>query len=381
MSEIELPPITTRFTLGDEITEVQQAFFDTHGFLIFDRVAAEAEVQMIAEELDAIQASWLEEDRKDVNGIPLFIGEDPDGKPFIQRFCFASTFSERIREFVLDPRFEPVRRMVGADARVGHDEMDGVVVNRYVNTPRSAYPGLGWHTDGLRDLTYFRMPQPMFNVGLHLDRITAADGGLRLIPGSHTQGLWDTCFRKLYFLDHQADPAEVVVETRARRPDRARRPPLAPRGQQPQDGLAEPAAVDVRALPDRPGHPAQCQRPHAHLPPHRAHPAGAQEAARRQQLRRCSGSSRGCGWWSAGCWSRRSAALPWWGLAGCGGGWTRCTRQSCCDGAGCACASVRCRCTRGRTGAWRAWSTGGGPVWRSGGGRWSRGLFPPMWSS
>lgn len=208
-----LPPITTRFSLGPEITPVQQSFFDTHGFLIFDQVATGEELAMLAEELDAIQARWIEEDRKDVNGIPLFIGEDPDGQHFIQRFCFASTFSERIREFVLDERFEPVRRMVGEDARVGHDEMDGVVVNRYVNTPRSAYPGLGWHTDGLRDLTYFRMPQPMFNVGLHLDRITAADGGLRLIPGSHTQGLWDTCFRKLYFLDHEPDPDEIVVET------------------------------------------------------------------------------------------------------------------------------------------------------------------------
>ncbi len=209
-----LPPLDTRFTLGPEITPVQQAFFDAHGFLVFSEVAAPDEVAMLEAELAEIQRQWIEEGRTEVNGIPLFIGKDPDGQPFIQRFCFSSTFSAGIRDFVLDPRFEPVRRMVGADARVGHDEMDGVVVNRYVNTPGSAYPGLGWHTDGLRDLTYFRMPQPMYNVGLHLDRITAEDGGLRLIPGSHTQGLWDTCFRKLYFLDHQPDPAEIVVETR-----------------------------------------------------------------------------------------------------------------------------------------------------------------------
>ncbi len=210
---LQLPPIGTRFELGQEITAVQQAFFDTHGFLIFNQVASADELQMLEEELTSVQQQWIDAARDEINGIPIFIGQDPDGGPFVQRFAFASTFSDRIRTFVLDPRFDPVRRMVGPDARVGHNEMDGVVVNRYVNTPGSAYPGLGWHTDGLRDITYFRRPQQMFNVGLHFDRIKAEDGGLRLIPGSHTQGLWDTCFRKLYFLDHTPDPEEIVIET------------------------------------------------------------------------------------------------------------------------------------------------------------------------
>jgi ectoine hydroxylase-related dioxygenase (phytanoyl-CoA dioxygenase family) len=206
-------PLSTRFTLGAEITPQQRAFFDRHGFLVFHQVATAAELEALQAALDEVQARWFAEGRREVNGIPLFLGEDPDGRAYVQRFTFTSAFSPVVRAFVLDPRFEPVRRMVAEDARVGHDEMDGVVVNRYVNTPGSAYPGLGWHTDGLRDIAYLRMPKPMFNVGLHFDRITAADGGLRLIPGSHTQGFWDMCFRKLYFLDHRPDPAEIVVET------------------------------------------------------------------------------------------------------------------------------------------------------------------------
>jgi phytanoyl-CoA hydroxylase len=210
---VDALPLSTRFELGQEITPVQQAFFAKHGFLVFGEVASPEEVGRIIVELDAIQERWIAEQRKEVNGIPLFIGKDPDGKPFIQRFTFTSMFSEPLRNFVLDSRFEPIRKMVGADARVGHDEKDGLVVNRYVNVPGSVYPELGWHTDGLRDLFYLRMPQPMFNVGLHLDKISAADGGLRLIPGSHTQGFADMCFRKLYFLDHRPDPAEIAVET------------------------------------------------------------------------------------------------------------------------------------------------------------------------
>jgi ectoine hydroxylase-related dioxygenase (phytanoyl-CoA dioxygenase family) len=206
-------PLSTRFVLGSEITAEQRAFFDEHGFLVFAGVARPAEVEALTAAVDAVQARWVAEGRRAVHGIPVFIGKDPDGKPFISRFTFTSMFSDVVRSFVLDPRFEPIRRMVGADARVGHDEKDGVVVNRYLNVPGSAYPRLGWHTDGLRDLFYLRMPQPMFNVGLHFDRITAADGGLRLIPGSHRQGFWDMCFRKPYFISHGADPAEVAVET------------------------------------------------------------------------------------------------------------------------------------------------------------------------
>ena len=87
------------------------------------------------------------------------------------------------------------------------------MVNRYLNVPGSVYPRLGWHTDGLRDLFYGRMPQQMLNIGLHLDRCTRDNGGLRLIPGSHTQGFLSMCFRKPYFVSHRPDPAELCVET------------------------------------------------------------------------------------------------------------------------------------------------------------------------
>jgi ectoine hydroxylase-related dioxygenase (phytanoyl-CoA dioxygenase family) len=208
-----LPPLSTRFTLGPQITDEQQAFLDAYGFLVFSKVALDSEVRMILNELEAIQAQWLEEKRSYINGIPIFYGRDHENKPFVQRFTFTSMFSQKLKNFVLDNRFEPVRRLVGENARIGHDEKDGVVVNRYINVPGSAYPKLGWHTDGLRDLFYLRMPKQMLNVGLHFDRIRAEDGGLRLLPGSHTQGFWSMCFKKPYFIYHRPDPKELVVET------------------------------------------------------------------------------------------------------------------------------------------------------------------------
>jgi Phytanoyl-CoA dioxygenase (PhyH) len=206
-------PLTTRFRLGDAITPVQAAFLDLHGFLVFESVARPDEVRAILEEVERIERQWLAEERKDVFGIPLFVGRGIEGQPMIQRLPFTSCFSDTIRAFVRDERFRPVRGLVGENTRVGDHEKDGVVVNRYVNVPGSVYPRLGWHTDGLRDLFYLRMPKQMLNVGLHFDRIRKSDGGLRLIPGTHKQGFWSMCARKPYFVSHRPDPLEVAVET------------------------------------------------------------------------------------------------------------------------------------------------------------------------
>ncbi len=82
-------PLTTRFELGDRITGVQQAFLDQHGFLVFAQVASPDEVARLAHEIDQVQAKLLADGTERVHGIPLIVGEDPDGAPFIQRIPFA----------------------------------------------------------------------------------------------------------------------------------------------------------------------------------------------------------------------------------------------------------------------------------------------------
>ena len=208
-------PLTTRFPLGPTITPEQRAFLDRHGYLHFSRVATADEIAMLVGEFDALQARWFAEGRTHVFGIPLFFGRDADGNPFLQRLAFTSAFSERVHAFVRDPRFRPILELVGPDARVGDQEKDGVVVNRFLNVPGSVHPALGWHTDGLRDLFYGRLPQRMLNIGLHLDACTADNGGLRILPGTHTQGFLAMCFRKPYFVWHRPDPDEVCIETEA----------------------------------------------------------------------------------------------------------------------------------------------------------------------
>lgn len=213
LDEARALPLDTKFTLGTELTNVQRAFMHLNGFLHFRGAATQAEVDSLIAAIDDIQKQWLSEGRDSVYGIPLFVGKDHQGLPFIQRLPFTSSFSPVIRAFVRDERFKPVRGLIGEHTRVGDEEKDGVVFNRNLNVPGSAYSRLGWHTDGLRSLFYLRMPGPMLNVGFHLDRIHKEDGGLRLIPGSHTQGFLDMCFRKPYFVAHKPDPKEIAVET------------------------------------------------------------------------------------------------------------------------------------------------------------------------
>ena len=77
---------------------------------------------MIRDEADAIAEQWLAEGRKQVYGVPLFVGKDDAGKATVQRMPFTSVFSDKIKAFVRDPRFEPIRTLVGDNARVGDQE-------------------------------------------------------------------------------------------------------------------------------------------------------------------------------------------------------------------------------------------------------------------
>ena len=207
-------PTGTTFTLGASITDEQTAFLECHGYLHFRDVVNPEEVTRVVADLARIEEEWLASGRRSVHGIPIFFGRDERRRPMIQRFPFTSLFSEAIADLVRDPRFEPIRTLAGHGARVGEREKDGVVVNRYLNVPGSMVRRLGWHTDGLRDLFYGRMPQPMLNVGIHLNRCCREDGGLRLIPGSHLQGFFSMAFGKPHFVWHRPDPREICVETR-----------------------------------------------------------------------------------------------------------------------------------------------------------------------
>ncbi len=207
-------PHGTRFVLRGDIAPVQYAFLQKNGYLVFAGVASPAEVDRVLAEMDGVEAKLLADGIEQVHGVPVWFGTGLDGEPFLQRMGFASVHSEWLEAFVTDARFEPIRRLIGEDARIGTREKDGVVWNRYLNAPGSLRPDLAWHTDALRDVFYNgEMPGPMLNIGLHFDRIRPEDGGLRVLPGTHTQSGRSTLLHKIHFVTNDDDPREVMVET------------------------------------------------------------------------------------------------------------------------------------------------------------------------
>jgi ectoine hydroxylase-related dioxygenase (phytanoyl-CoA dioxygenase family) len=101
------------------------------------------------------------------------------------------------------------------EGRIGEAEKDGLVFNHYVNSAESKFTQLGWHTDSPRDLFLGSRILPMLNIGLHLDNCHSSSGGLRVIPGTHKQGLLSMLFRKKYFIDHKPDKKEVGFDIEA----------------------------------------------------------------------------------------------------------------------------------------------------------------------
>ncbi|MCG8591520.1 MAG: phytanoyl-CoA dioxygenase family protein [Proteobacteria bacterium] len=203
------------FELGRGEIERWRIALDEVGAVRFPGVATPGEVKAIQTAVDELSETFVSRDIRVVNGIPIRYGRHPDGSRYVQRFAFSSLYSDVLREFLHDPRFEPVRTLCGEGSRIGDREKDGVVINHYRNEPGSRYRQLGWHTDGLRDVFYGRLPGPMYNVGYYVDDSPVEKGALRFLPGSHRQGLFSMAFRKLYFLDTRPDPDEVVVEAQA----------------------------------------------------------------------------------------------------------------------------------------------------------------------
>ncbi len=201
--------------LGAFLTPEQKQFFRKNGIIHFPGFITRETVANIWKACEEVQAQWIAEDRKLVNGIPVKYGNDVDGKRIVQRFAFANQFSPMLAELLKDPRFDVLLGLVGKGARLGVNEKDGLVVNHYVNTDASKFTQMGWHTDSVRDIFLGKKILPMLNVGIHLDDQIPSNGGLRLLAGTQEQSVWSMFFKKKQFLDNTPDGREVAFDIKA----------------------------------------------------------------------------------------------------------------------------------------------------------------------
>jgi len=195
---------------GQSLTAEQKDTFKTHGVIQFKNFVDKETVKLFLNEVKNVEQHLLTSGTQKINGIPLKFGHDAAGEKFIQRIAFTSHYSDVLSNFLKDSKLAQLAELLHPyEGRIGANEKDGLVVNHYVNTPESEFKQLGWHTDSPRDIFLGSRIMPMLNIGLHLDDYPFEKGGLRVLTGTHTQGLFKLLFRKKYFVDNDPDPQEV----------------------------------------------------------------------------------------------------------------------------------------------------------------------------
>lgn len=212
MNKLQVP----NYSLSEKLSQEQLDFFDKHGLIIFRNFISRETVDAFLKEVHRIENEWLEQGLEKMNGIPLKFGKDEQGNKTIQRLCFVSQHSKMLHAFLQEPRLHALLDLVQPyEGRIGENEKDGLVLNNYIRTPNSAFSQMGWHTDSPRDLFLGQRIMPMLNVGIHLDDCPFENGGLRVLPGTHKQGMLKLLFKKKYFVDHNPDPKEVGLDIKA----------------------------------------------------------------------------------------------------------------------------------------------------------------------
>jgi phytanoyl-CoA hydroxylase len=197
------------FYLNGTVTDDQQRFFNKHGLIQFKNFVSRETARKFIEEIEKIQDYLLNRDIKTINGIPLKIGKDVDGSPLIQRMAFASQYSDVLSRFVNSDQVKALIKLLEPyEGRISENEKDGLVVNHFLNIESGTFSQMGWHTDSPRDIFLGSRILPMLNVGVHLDNCPMANGGLRVLPGTHNKGWRTLFFKKRYYTDKKTDPDE-----------------------------------------------------------------------------------------------------------------------------------------------------------------------------
>ncbi len=203
------------FELSDRLTAEQTDFFETYGFIRFKGFAPRERAQALYKAVLEVDAAIVAKGVEQMKGVPLIFGTRADGSRYVQRIPFASLQHAALHDFLEDKRFQGILDLAGPGYRIGEEERDGMVVNRFRNEPGAKYKRLGWHTDSLRDLFYFEKPRRYLNVGFYFTDSPLEVGGLRLLPCTHHQPISSLVTRKLYFIDDQPDPYELAVTAEA----------------------------------------------------------------------------------------------------------------------------------------------------------------------
>ncbi len=206
-----------QFHYEGNVTDEHKALYHQFGFIHFKGVITAASCAVLEHKVDAVRDHIVRNGISSVYGIPVKKGRDEQGNTIVQRLPFTSVHDRHIEQVLVESGIGAFRAFIDRpDCRLGFNEKDGIVTNHYMNTGGSIYRQMGWHVDGLRDWLLLRPLMPMINIGIYLTDSNEHNGGLRVLPGSHQQGIAGMLLRKMH-MAKSADSKELIV--RAQRGD------------------------------------------------------------------------------------------------------------------------------------------------------------------
>jgi len=154
------------------LTDDECRAFEKDGYLFFPGRFTAAEAAALRAEADAVYALERDEVWRESSGAP--------------RTAFAAhTYNEGFRRLGAHPRLiDPVMQILGGP----------VYMHQYKVNAKAAFDGevWQWHQDYGTWKRDDEMPEPLaMNIAVFLDDVTAANGPLLFIPGSHRDGVYD----------------------------------------------------------------------------------------------------------------------------------------------------------------------------------------------
>ena len=155
-----------------QLTKAQLAQFDRDGYLFFPNMFSADEARLLKQASTEVYALDREEVWRESSGVA--------------RTAFAAhTYNEAFRRLGRHPRLiDPVTQLLDGD----------VYMHQYKVNAKAAFDGevWQWHQDYGTWARDDEMPEPRaMNISVFLDDVTAANGPLLFIPGSHKQGVVD----------------------------------------------------------------------------------------------------------------------------------------------------------------------------------------------
>ncbi len=154
------------------LTEQQIADFQRLGYLFLPEAFNETETALLREEAETVYASDRKEVWREASGVA--------------RTAFAAhSYNEGFRRLGAHPRLiEPVEQLLGGK----------LYMHQYKVNAKAAFEGeiWQWHQDFGTWHRDDEMPEPLaMNIAVFLDEVTAVNGPLFIIPGSHTSGVFE----------------------------------------------------------------------------------------------------------------------------------------------------------------------------------------------